>query len=115
VSEHDTVRQAEKLSDEPLLFIPDEAQKRAGELEKKVRDALVQNPETGKLALAIKQASENIHTDKENITLKGFTEVEKSKHKSTLDTVIQQLTQARMQERLQNTEQDIVKERTFGE
>jgi len=41
--------------------------------------------------------------------------VGKNKSDSTFDTVVHQLTQAKMQERLQNMERDIVKEKTFGE
>lgn len=115
VPEDDTTRQAQTPTEEPLPFIPDEAEKRAAELDKQAREVIPLSPEKEKEQQIIEKVAELRATTSEDI-LKSFNPESLRKEDLTLDKAIQDVARTEMpHERLQQLERDIVKQKTFGE
>ncbi|EMV5752698.1 conjugative transfer relaxase/helicase TraI domain-containing protein [Yersinia enterocolitica] len=115
VPEEDTARQAQAPAEEPLPFIPDEAAKRAAELDKQAREIVHPSPEKEKQQQLIEKVAELRASTPEDI-LKSFNTESLRKEDLSLDRAIEDVARAEMpHERLQQLERDIVKQKTFGE
>jgi DnaJ-class molecular chaperone len=115
VPEDNTTRQAQTTTEEPLPFIPDDAEKRAAELDKQAREVIPQSPEKEKEQQLIEKVAELRATTSEDI-LKSFNTESLRKEDLSLDKAIENVARAEMpQERLQQLERDIMKQKTLGE
>ncbi|HDL6985321.1 TPA: hypothetical protein PXM48_004285 [Yersinia enterocolitica] len=115
VPEDDTTRQAQTPTEDRLPFIPDEAEKRATELDKQARAVIPLSPEKEKEQQLIEKVAKLRATTSEDI-LKSFNTESLRKEDLTLDKAIQDIAWTEMpHERLQQRERDIVKQKTFGE